>query len=219
MLVLLRAVGFRLRVTLGPWLPAVTASRSSGVRMTKSRPTSCRVWPICRWVLPGGGSPARAPRSRLRMRKKNARLEQGQTNIVAQLTEIAGLLKNVRSESGQDGGRGPGGSRGLGLVPVFSPWGGGAGGGASAPARSNAKEEARREATIRQAKNDQTLWVLRGQRGPEPGPQKDDLQGLMGDIVHVTGDVLAQMRAFSSFNVKSFRPVGGCAHVVYCRQL
>ncbi|CAB1105260.1 unnamed protein product [Ectocarpus sp. CCAP 1310/34] len=117
-------------------------------------------------------------------------------------------LKNFRPESGQDGSRGPGESGGLGMVPVQSPCGGGAGRGASAPARCNAKEAARREATIWQAKCNQTLWVLRGQRGPEPGPQEEDLQGLMGDIVQVTGDVLAQMRAFSSFDVKSFRPVG-----------
>ncbi|CAB1096624.1 unnamed protein product [Ectocarpus sp. CCAP 1310/34] len=155
-----------------------------------------------------GGEPSEGTTLASENAEKIARLEQGQTNIVAQLTEIAGLLKNFRPESGQDGSRGPGGSGGLGLVPASSPWGGGAGGGASVPARSNAKEEARREATIWQAKYNQTLWVLRGQRGPEPGPQKEDLQGLMSDIVHVTGDVLAQMRAFSSFDVKSFRPVG-----------
>ena len=156
----------------------------------------------------GAGEPSEGTPLESENAEKIARLEQGQTNMVAQLTEIAGLLKNFRPESGRTGSGGPRESGGLGLVPVPSPWGGGAGGGANAPSRSNAKEEARREATIWQATHNQTLWVLRGQRGPEPGPQKEDLQGLMGDIVHVTGDVLAQMRAFSSFDVKSFRPVG-----------
>ncbi|CAB1117886.1 unnamed protein product [Ectocarpus sp. CCAP 1310/34] len=171
MLVLQRAVGFRLRVTLGPRLPAVTASRSPGVRMTQSRLTVSRLAHMSVGSV-GEGEPSEG-------------------------TPLA-----------SENARGPGESGGLGMVPVRSPWGRGAGGGASAPARSNAKEEARREATIWQAKHNQTLWVLRGQRGPEPGPQKEDLQGLMGDIIQLTGDVLAQMRAFSAFNVKSFRPAG-----------
>ncbi|CAB1111000.1 unnamed protein product [Ectocarpus sp. CCAP 1310/34] len=76
----------------------------------------------------GGGEPSEGTPLASENAKKNTRLEQGQTNIVAQLTEIAGLLKNLRPESGQDGSRGPGGSGGLGLVPASSPWGGGAGG-------------------------------------------------------------------------------------------
>ncbi|CAB1120919.1 unnamed protein product [Ectocarpus sp. CCAP 1310/34] len=232
-------------VTLGPRLPAVTASRSSGVRMTKSRLTVSRLahmsvgsvgegepsegTPLASenargpgesgglGMVPvrspwgrgaGGGASAPARSNAKEEARREATIWQAKHNQTLWLTKIAGLLKNFWPESGQDGSRGPGGSGGLGLVPVPSPWGGGAGGGASAPARSNAKEEPRREATIWQAKYNQKLWVLRGQRGPEPGPQKEDLQGLMGDIVHVTGDVLAQMRAFSSSDVKSFRPVG-----------
>ncbi|CAB1115179.1 unnamed protein product [Ectocarpus sp. CCAP 1310/34] len=79
--------------------------------------------------------------------------------MVAQLTEIAGLLKNFRPEPGQDGSRGPGESGDLGLVPVQSPWGGGAGGGASAPASYVFPDEYQRVALPRLPNEDFKLWI------------------------------------------------------------